>query len=261
MHTIDINCDMGEGVGPVTSNSLDAELMKYVSTVNIACGFHAGSATIMHDVVRLAKLNGVAIGAHPGLADREGFGRIPQEISPRESYQITLYQIGALYAFTKAEGAVLHHVKPHGALYNMAAADRGLADAIAQAVADFDPKLVLYGLSGSELIHAGRRVGITVANEVFADRSYQSDGSLTPRNEPGSVLADEATVLEHVSAMVFDRQVVTADGGSLSIAADTVCIHGDGENPLSLAKAIHGYMKRAHIAIQPVMNKQPATHE
>lgn len=252
MHTIDINCDMGEGIGPDNGHHLDAALMEYVSAANIACGFHAGSPSIMHDTVRLAVQHGVAIGAHPGLPDREGFGRRPRPITPKEAYQITLYQIGALHAFTKAEGTVMNHVKPHGALYNMAAADRELAEAIAQAVADSDPKLVLYGLSGSQLIHAARRAGITVANEVFADRSYQSDGSLTPRSQPGSVIDDEATVLEQVTAMVLDQQVVAADGTPVPIAVETVCIHGDGVHALSLAKAIHAHLQRINVAIQPL---------
>jgi len=251
MHTIDINCDMGEGIGPDDGRYLDASLMEYISAANIACGFHAGGATIMHDTVRLAVRHGVSVGAHPGLPDRKGFGRLPQPLTPREAYQITLYQIGALHAFIKAEGAVLHHVKPHGALYNMAAADRALAEAIAQAVADFNPQLVLYGLAGSKLIHAGRRAGIAVANEVFADRTYCSDGTLTPRSQPGSVIEDLATVMEQVSSMVFHQQAIATDGTPLSIAADTICIHGDGLHALPLAKAIHAYLQRVNVTIQP----------
>jgi len=252
MHTIDINCDMGEGIGPDSGRNLDAALMEYVSAANIACGFHAGGPAIMHDTVRLAMQHGVAIGAHPGLPDREGFGRVPQPVTPREAYQITLYQIGALHAFVKAEGAILHHVKPHGALYNMAASDQELAEAIAQAVADFNPQLVLYGLSGSQLIHAGHRAGIAVANEVFADRTYRSDGLLMPRSQPGSVIDDEATIIKQVASLVLYQQAIATDGAPLSVAAETICIHGDGAHALSLAKAIRAYLQRVNVTIQPI---------
>lgn len=252
MRTIDINCDMGEGIGPDHGGELDAALMEYVSSANIACGFHAGNPATMQDTVRLAVQHGVAVGAHPGLPDKEGFGRHPQPITPREAYQITLYQIGALHAFAKAEGAVLHHVKPHGALYNMAAADQALAEAIARAVVDFNPRLVLYGLSGSQLIHAGRRAGIAVANEVFADRAYRSDGSLMPRSQWGSVIEDEATVTEQVRSMVFHQQVIAADGQVVCIAAETICIHGDSPHALSFARAIHTCLQQVNVTIQPI---------
>ncbi|MFC3198448.1 5-oxoprolinase subunit PxpA [Parapedobacter deserti] len=251
MHTIDINCDMGEGLGPNNGQGLDVALMDYVSSINIACGFHAGSPAIMQDTVQAAVRRGIAIGAHPGLPDRGSFGRRPQPITPQEAYRVTLYQIGALHAFVKAEGLALNHVKPHGALYNMAAVDRKLAEAIVQTIVDFDPRLVLYGLSGSELIHAAQRAGIAVANEVFADRTYQSDGSLTPRGHAGSIIGNEAAAIAQVTSLVFHHQAISADGTPVSLTAETLCIHSDSPYALSFAKAVHTYLQRAQVKIQP----------
>lgn len=238
MPEIDLNCDMGEAFGNYAMPN-DALLFNYISSANIACGFHAGDAAVMHDTVALAIAHNVAIGAHPGLQDLQGFGRREMKISPREAYQITLYQIGALAAFVKAAGAKLNHVKPHGALYNMAAKDAGLAQAIADAVYDFDPSLILYGLAGSELINAAANKGLLSASEVFADRTYQDDGSLTPRTQANALITDKKDALAQVLKMVKHQQVISVHQKIISIAADTLCIHGDGEHAVAFAKAIH----------------------
>lgn len=252
MHTIDINCDMGEGIGPHNGFELDSALMSYVSSVNIACAFHAGSPSIMQNTVRAAVRQGVAIGAHPGFPDKEHFGRRALPLTAKEVYQLTLYQIGALDAFVRAEKASLHHVKPHGALYNMAAADFQLALAIAQAIADFNPQLILYGLSGSQLIAAGLQVGLPVAREVFADRTYQPDGSLTPRNKPNGVITEADVAINQAISMVLGQLVSSTDGTPVHITAETLCIHGDGEQALLFAKSIHNRFQKRGIKVQAI---------
>ena len=183
--TLDLNCDMGEGVGAYKMGN-DLAILDHVTSANIACGFHAGDPPTMRRLVAAALAKGVAIGAHPGLPDLQGFGRREMKISPAEAYAMVLYQVGALAGFAQAAGGRLNHVKPHGALYNMAAKNRALSDAIAQAVFDFDPGLVFFGLAGSEMIAAADALGLRSAQEVFADRSYQDDGTLSPRGEPGA---------------------------------------------------------------------------
>ncbi|TMU86950.1 LamB/YcsF family protein [Bacillus sp. BHET2] len=235
---IDLNCDLGESFGAFTIGK-DEEMMKYVSSVNIACGFHAGDPLVMKQTVSHALKHNLKIGAHPGLPDLQGFGRRMIHISPEEAYALVQYQIGALLAFVKAQGGTLAHVKPHGALYNMAAKDDKLAKSIAEAVYDLDPGLTLFGLSQSELTKAGEEIGLHVAHEVFADRTYQSDGSLTPRSLPNAVLHDETKVVEQVLRMVNQQEVVSTDGSIISIQADTICLHGDNEAALLLAKRLY----------------------
>ncbi|RCW74749.1 5-oxoprolinase subunit PxpA [Saliterribacillus persicus] len=237
MNSIDLNCDLGEGIGK------DAEIIPYVSSVNIACGFHAGDSLMMHKTVKLAKEHGVKIGAHPSFQDIEGFGRRNIQILPSEAYAITVYQIGALLGFVKANDATLHHVKPHGALYNMASRDKDLADAIAKAIFDVDPDLVLYGLAGSELIRAGEKVGLSVYHEVFADRTYQNDGSLTPRTEQDAVIHDVDDAIEQVLAIVDREEITAIDGSLLPIKANTVCIHGDTEEAVAFAQQLTRELK------------------
>ncbi|WP_034758857.1 LamB/YcsF family protein [Rossellomorea vietnamensis] len=234
---IDLNCDLGESFGAYTIGK-DEEMMNYVTSVNIACGFHAGDPLVMKQTVSNAMKHGVKMGAHPGLPDIQGFGRRMMQISPEETYALIQYQIGALYAFIKAQGGTLSHVKPHGALYNMAAKDSKLAQAIAEAVYDLDPSLTLFGLSQSELTRAGEEAGLRVAHEVFADRAYQSDGTLTPRSLPHAVLHDGDEVEKQVLRMVEKQEVVSIDGKTVSIQADTICLHGDNEAALSLAKRL-----------------------
>lgn len=226
--------------------------MPQVTSVNIACGFHAGDPSTMRRTVQAALASGTAIGAHPGLQDLIGFGRRKIELEPQEAYDIVLYQIGALQAFVHAEGARLQHVKPHGALYNMAAQNPQLAEAIAEAVYRADPELILFGLSGSALIEAGKRIGLRTANEVFADRTYQPDGSLTPRDIPGALISDSAQAVEQVLCMAESRRVVTLQGTEIEIAADTVCLHGDGAQALPFAKLLRDALEQAGIRLQPI---------
>src|SRR5688572_10243974 len=201
--------------------------MKSITSANVACGYHAGDPGVMRATVRMARDAGVAVGAHPGFPDLAGFGRRNMAASPREVEDFVLYQIGALAAMAAAEGMRLQHVKAHGALYNMAARDRGLADAIAGAVAAFDRSLILFGLPGSELIRAGEAAGLRVAAEGFADRAYEPDGSLTPRSQPGAVLHSPAEVVARAVRMARDGVVEAADGSEIRLRVDTICTHGD----------------------------------
>ena len=237
MKTIDLNCDMGEGFGAWKMGD-DAALLDHVTSANIACGFHAGDPGIIHRTVQLALEKGVAVGAHPSLPDLQGFGRRHMNVSAEEAYDLVLYQIGALAGFAAACGGKLAHVKPHGALYNMAAKDGKLAQAIAQAVRDFDEGLVLFGLSGSELIRAGTQAGLKTANEVFADRTYQSDGSLTPRTQPGAVIHDPDAAIAQVRRMVAEGRVRSLQGSDVQVQPDTLCIHGDEPNAVEFAQCI-----------------------
>jgi len=249
MRTIDLNCDMGEAFGNYGMPN-DAQLMDYITSANIACGFHAGDSSVMQRTVELAVSKGVAIGAHPGLPDLQGFGRREMKITPAEAYQITLYQIGALQGFVKAARGRMNHVKPHGALYNMAAKDFLLAKAIVQAIKDFDDSLILYGLSGSEMINAAQQAGISTAAEVFADRSYQDNGSLTPRNKTNAVLTTEADVKIQLLMMVKNGMVHTVNENSIPITADTICLHGDGARALNFAKMVADTLKAEGISLK-----------
>ena len=226
--------------------------MDFVTSANIACGFHAGDPSTMRKTVRLALEKGVAIGAHPGLPDLVGFGRRNMDISPQEAYDMVVYQIGALYGFVKAEGGTIRHVKPHGALYNMAAKSRALSEAIAEAVYKVDSSLILFGLSGSELAFAGEKIGLRTAHEVFADRTYQADGSLTPRRDKNALLHDASDAVSQVVRMVKEGRVLSQQGADVAIKADTVCIHGDGANALSFAKALRDQLQAAGITVQHI---------
>lgn len=247
-YTADLNCDMGEGFGAFDIGN-DEAILPFVSSANIACGFHAGDPAVMKKTVRLALKHGVAIGAHPGLPDLQGFGRREMAISPEEAYDMVVYQIGALAAFVKSEGGAMRHVKPHGALYNMAAANKSLAIAIAEAVYRVDPTLILYGLSGSELIHAGTAIGLQVANEVFADRTYQQDGSLTSRKQANALITDHELAIDQVIKMIKEGQVLSQQGIPVSIKADTICIHGDGRSAVAFAKGIYAAFKEERITL------------
>lgn len=242
MH-IDLNCDMGEGYGPWPMGD-DPGLMQYITSANIACGFHAGDPVVMRDTVRLALKHHVAIGAHPGYPDLQGFGRRFLQMSPDEVYAMTLYQIGALQAIVQAEGGTLHHVKPHGALYNAAAKDRALADAIARATRQAGAHLLLYGLSSSALIEAGQALGLRTASEVFADRTYQADGSLTPRSRPGALIENAEQAVAQALQMVQQQQVVSMGGTVLQLVSETLCLHGDGPHALDFARAIQTAFKK-----------------
>ncbi|MCK8454219.1 5-oxoprolinase subunit PxpA [Bacillus sp. Je.9.29.b] len=249
MYQVDINCDLGESFGQYTIGA-DEQILEYVTSANIACGFHAGDPTVMRKTVRMALDKGVKIGAHPGLQDLAGFGRRPMAISAEEAYDLVIYQIGALSAFLKAEGGTMQHVKPHGALYNMAAKNTELSESIAQAVYDVDPNLVLFGLSGSELALAGERIGLQVAHEVFSDRTYQTDGTLTSRREPHALIKEDERAVQQVVRMVREGRVRTVQGEDIELKADTVCIHGDGSHALQFAKTITAKLKEAGIHLK-----------
>jgi UPF0271 protein len=242
---IDLNADVGESIGD------DEGVIPAVSSANVACGFHAGNPAIMRTTVQLSKRHGVAVGAHPSFRDLEGFGRTEMQVEATELENLVAYQIRALSAIALKEGVKLNHVKPHGALYNMAARDAGMADAVARAVRTVDASLVLFGLSGSELTAAGQRAGLRVAAEVFADRGYRPDGTLAPRGTPGAVLTDVAEVVRRAIGMVTGQGVTAVDGTTVSVRADTICIHGDTPGAAALARAVRAALAAAGIEIRP----------
>jgi UPF0271 protein len=248
MVSIDLNCDMGESFGSYSIGQ-DEALLGYVSSINIACGFHGGDAGVMRKTVAMALKKNVAIGAHPGYPDLQGFGRREMKLSPEEVYDIIVYQVGALMGFAHAAGTKLNHVKPHGALYNMAAKDKGLASAIARAVYDVDKNLALVGLSGSYLVHEGQNLALKTVSEVFADRSYQDDGTLMPRSSPFALLNDPALAATQVLQMILKKTVTAVSGKIIPVVAETVCIHGDGDHALSFASAIAAALKKNHVRI------------
>lgn len=248
MRSIDLNCDLGESFGRYELD--DGGLMDHVSSVNIACGFHAGDPSVMHRTVSTALAKQLAIGAHPGLPDLQGFGRRNMDISAREAYQVTLYQIGALHAFVKAAGTRLHHVKPHGALYNMAAVDVDLAMAIAQAVVDFDGSLLLYGLAGSKLEKAADGIGLSFVREAFADRRYEGDGTLVPRTRPNATIDNLDEALNQALVMIKEKMVTSIDGKKIQVNVDSICIHGDGSKALTFAKEIHKRLQSEGIQVK-----------
>lgn len=255
MTQIDLNADLGEGFGPWPMGD-DAGVMPWITSANIACGFHAGDPTLMRATVALCANHGVAIGAHPALPDLQGFGRRELLITANEAYAQTLYQIGALHAFARAADTHLHHVKPHGALYNMAARDRTLADAIAAAVRDFNPTLFLVGLAGSALVTAGEAAGLPVQREGFCDRRYRADGSLTPRREPGAVIEDIDVAAAQAVSIATLGTAQTIDGTPVHVAADSLCIHGDRPNAAAFAARIHAALNTAGVRI--VASARPA---
>ena len=248
MPSIDLNCDLGESFGAYTIG-MDAQVIPYVTSANVACGFHAGDAVVMERTVALCKASGAAVGAHPGLPDLQGFGRRVMKISPAEAGAFVTYQVGALKAFCDAAGVPLHHVKPHGALYNMAGRDRELADAIARAVQSAAPGAVLLALSGSEMVRAAQAIGLPVASEVFADRGYRPDGSLVPRGTPGAMIEDEDEAITRVIRMVKEGKVRACDGTDIAIRADSVCVHGDGPKALAFVQKISAALLAAGTAV------------
>ncbi|TAL91747.1 MAG: LamB/YcsF family protein [Rhodanobacter sp.] len=248
MKRIDLNCDLGESFGAWRMGE-DAALLELISSANIACGFHAGDPTIMQQTVRLAAARNVAIGAHVSLPDLQGFGRREMRVSADEVQVMTLYQLGALAAFCRAAGTRLAHVKPHGALYNMAARDRALADAVARAAQAFDPQLRLFGRASSALLDAGTALGLPVAAEAFADRRYLADGSLQPRSDTGAVIEDTALAVAQARGIVCDGKIVTAHGESVTLRADTLCLHGDGAHAVQLARELRAALEQANVRI------------
>ncbi|SKA33302.1 UPF0271 protein [Chitinophaga eiseniae] len=244
MHYIDLNCDMGEGLDN------DAAIMPFISSANIACGYHAGNTDTMKKTVSLAAEHTVAIGAHPGFADLENFGRSEQHLSDPALYDLVSTQVYALQIICRAQGVPLQHVKPHGALYNMAARMPAMAAVIAKAVKDVDSSLRLFGLSNSALISAAAAAGLKTVSEVFADRTYQDDGSLTPRSQPGAMIENETMAIQQVLQMVTRQEVTARSGKTVPLKAETICIHGDGPHALEYARAIHTALLHHHLTIQ-----------
>lgn len=242
--TIDLNCDLGEGGGH------DEALMPLITSASIACGAHAGDEATMRATVRLALRHGVAIGAHPGFADRQHFGRRELALTPKEIIALVRAQVEALRVIAQEEGAVVTYVKPHGALYNLAARETIVADAIAEAVTGVNAGLLLYGLAGSASLEAGRARGLRVVAEVFADRSYQADGSLTPRSRPEALLKDEAASVAQVVRIIREGRVFATDGTDVPITADTVCLHGDGEEAVAFARGLRTALLREGVRVR-----------
>ena len=245
---VDINCDMGESFGAYEIGA-DREILPHITSANIACGFHGGDARVMRETVAEAKAQGVAVGAHPGLPDLAGFGRRAMQMTPQEVYDLIVYQVGALLGFARATGVEIQHVKPHGALYNMAAAQPALADAIARAVYDIDKGLVLYGLANSHLVAAAERVRIAAASEAFADRNYLHDGALVPRQRPDALVTDTDEAVRRAVRMVSEGVVADVDGEDIAIRADTICIHGDGKNAAELARKLRAGLQTAGVSV------------
>ena len=239
MKRIDLNCDMGESFGAWRMGD-DAGIMPLITSANIACGYHAGDPGTIRKTVQLAVEHGVAIGAHPGFPDLQGFGRRAMKVTPQELYDMIVYQCGAVAAFAHAAGAKLHHVKCHGMLYNVSAMDEALSDAIARAVRDLGGGVKLYALSNSKMMDAGKRHGLETLGEVFADRSYQDDGTLTPRGTPGAMIEEEARSVEQALRMVEEGVVVSQSGKRVPVAAGTLCLHGDQPGAVAFARALRG---------------------
>lgn len=251
MFQVDLNCDLGESFGRYQLGEQE-EILKYVTSANIACGFHGGDPSVMRETVKMAIANGVKIGAHPGLPDLNGFGRREMAITPQEGYDMVVYQIGALQGFLMTFNEKMQHVKPHGALYNMAAKDPKLAEAIAQAVYDVSPSLILFGLSGSELTKAGEKIGLRTAHEVFADRTYQADGSLTSRSQKNAMITDQEQSVAQIVKMVTKGVVVSEQKTEVPLRADTICIHGDGAHALAFAKYINETLAKNNITVDAI---------
>jgi UPF0271 protein len=248
---IDINADTGESFGAYTIGH-DEGLMTSITSANIAAGFHAGDPSVLRATIRLAKAHGVAVGAHPSYPDLVGFGRRAMAVSPKEAEDFVLYQIAAVAGVARAEGVRLQHVKPHGELFNVAAKDRELAMAIARAVAACDPSLILFALPRSEMLKAGRALGLRTVAEVFADRAYEPDGSLVSRRKAGAVIHDADAVAARAVRMVKDRSVVASDGSVVALDAETICVHGDTPGADQLAAKIRTGLEQAGIIVKAV---------
>lgn len=250
---VDLNCDLGESFGNYKLG-LDEEVIRYISSANVACGFHASDPLVMQKTVALAKENHVAVGAHPGFPDLVGFGRRNMDASPAEVKAMVQYQVGALKAFCTAQGIKLSHVKPHGAMYNMAGKDEALAMAIAEGIYEVDPSLVLLGLSGSKMLTCAKEVGLKAAMEVFADRAYEEDGSLVARKKPGAVITDEELAIKRVLSMVKEGKVEAISGKEIPIVANSICVHGDGEKAVAFVQKISSRLKEEGVEIAPLQS-------
>jgi UPF0271 protein len=248
---VDINCDMGESFGAYRIGA-DDEVFPFITSANIACGYHGGDPTVMRTTITKAAKHGVAIGAHPGFQDLIGFGRRNMDVTPDDAYDLVVYQVGALFGFARAAGVPMQHVKAHGALYNMAAASPLLAGAIARAVRDVDASLILFGLPGSHLVSEGERAGLRTACEVFADRNYMSDGSLVSRRRDDAYVRDADEAVQRAIRMAREGKVRSVDGNDIAIRVDTICIHGDGAHPAEFARRLRGGFEAEGIAVRPL---------
>jgi len=250
-NVVDLNCDMGESFGNYKIGQ-DDEVIKHITSANIACGFHAGDPNVMRYTVKLAKENNVAVGAHPGFPDLQGFGRRKMDISPEELKNMITYQIGALQAIAKVEGISLQHVKPHGSIYNVIANDKILGKAVIEAILKIDKNLILVGLANSKIIDIALKLGIKIAREGFADRAYNSDGTLVKRNIVGAVITDPNIIAKKVVKMIDKQKVETINGKIISLRIDTVCLHGDNNNVLNVIKTIRKILTKEKIRIAPL---------
>lgn len=249
---IDLNCDMGESFGAYRIGTDDA-VFPFITSANVACGFHGGDGAVMRATVARAKALGVGIGAHPGFQDLIGFGRRNMDVTPGEVYDLVVYQIGAILGFANAAGVRLQHVKAHGALYNMAAANADLARAIARAVHDVDKEMILFGLPGSHLISEGKAAGLRTAGEAFADRNYMNDGSLVSRRRPDAQVHDANEAVRRAIRMVREGKVMSVDGQDLSIDVETICLHGDGPHAAEFAQRLRKAFEADGIAVKPLV--------
>lgn len=249
MYFVDLNCDLGESFGNYKCG-MDEEVIPFISSANVACGFHASDPIVMTKTVDLAKKNDVAVGAHPGYPDLVGFGRRNLAVSPAEVKAMVQYQVGALQAIARAQGVQVYHVKPHGAMYNMAGKDEKLAEAICEAIYEVDPRLILLGLSGSEMLKAAERIGLRAAKEVFADRAYEEDGSLVARSKPGAMIIDEDEAIQRVVRMIKEGKVTAISGKDIEVQADSICVHGDGEKALAFVEKIRKALMREGVEIK-----------
>lgn len=251
MDRVDLNCDLGESFGAYTIGC-DELVIPLVSSANVACGFHASDPVVMEKTIAMAAGAGIGVGAHPGFPDLMGFGRRNMVITPAEARAYTLYQLGALSGFCRAKGIALQHVKPHGALYNMAGKDYALAWGICEAIKDFDPSLIVLALSGGELLRCARDMGLRAASEVFADRGYEEDGSLVNRKKEGAMITDENVAIERVVRMIREKTVTAVTGKDIPIEADSVCVHGDGPKALAFVEKIRAALTQQGIEIRPL---------
>lgn len=249
MKYVDLNCDLGESFGRYTLG-LDEVVIPMISSANIACGYHAGDPLVMDQTVRMAAEHGVSIGAHTGFPDLMGFGRRNMVVTAAEAKAYTQYQLGALMAFAAKYGVKVAHVKPHGAMYNMAAKDYALSKAICEAILEIDPSIRLLGLAGSEMIRAAKDTGLPYAQEVFADRAYEDDGTLVARSKPGAMITDEELAIDRVVDMVLHGRVISINGREVPLAADSICVHGDGEKAVEFVRKIRRALEEEGIEIR-----------
>lgn len=251
MKKVDLNCDLGESFGAYKCG-MDEEVIPFISSANVACGFHASDPLVMEKTVALAAKYGVAVGAHPGYPDLVGFGRRNMNVSPEEVKAMVQYQIGALMAFCRSKGVALQHVKPHGAMYNMAGKDENLAMAVCRGIQEVDESLILLGLAGSRMMEAAKKIGLRFASEVFADRAYEEDGSLMARTKPGAMITDEELAVTRVVRMVTEGKVTSVTGKEIEITADSICVHGDGPKALAFVEKIRKALWEHQIGICPL---------